>query len=219
MWLDSWISILKRPARALNQFPSGSSRSVNTGVPDFDHHTRDTTVWQAAREVCTPPNSSLTFRCPPHQFHPIHQSVPTAACTMKLMGKKLSTTQKLRRHVLTVTASICTLQKKSISYYERSTETLLKQSIHYFNTSIWSLLKNRYRNSHVSKQNLLKHSITCFECKQTEISGTIYSFFLFRIFHDQALMINYENKTNKYYADTRIYYTIDVVSLLHVSAT
>jgi len=24
-------------------FPSGTSRSVNTGVPNFDHHTRDTT--------------------------------------------------------------------------------------------------------------------------------------------------------------------------------
>jgi len=32
-------------------------------------------------------------------------------------------------------------------------------------------------------------------------------------------MINYENKTNKCYDDTRIYYTIDAVSLLHVSAT
>jgi len=44
VWLESWILILKRPARALNQFPSGTSRSVNTGVPDFDHHTRDTTA-------------------------------------------------------------------------------------------------------------------------------------------------------------------------------
>jgi len=44
VWLDSWISILKRPTRALNQFPSGTSRSVTTDVPDFDHHTRDTTV-------------------------------------------------------------------------------------------------------------------------------------------------------------------------------
>ena len=27
----------------MNQLPSGTSRSVNTGVPDVEHHTRDTT--------------------------------------------------------------------------------------------------------------------------------------------------------------------------------
>jgi len=32
-------------------------------------------------------------------------------------------------------------------------------------------------------------------------------------------LINYENKTNKCYEDMRIYYIVDVVSLLHVSAT
>jgi len=44
VWFESWISILKRLARALNQFPSGISSSVNTGVPEFNHHTRDTTL-------------------------------------------------------------------------------------------------------------------------------------------------------------------------------
>ena len=29
----------------MNQFHSGTSCSVNTGVPDFDHHTRDTTTF------------------------------------------------------------------------------------------------------------------------------------------------------------------------------
>ena len=54
MWLESWISILKCPARALNQFPSGTSRSINTGVPDFDHYTRDTTIREIniGRNLC-----------------------------------------------------------------------------------------------------------------------------------------------------------------------
>jgi len=30
---------------SLNQFPSGTKRLVTTGVPDFDHHTRDTILW------------------------------------------------------------------------------------------------------------------------------------------------------------------------------
>jgi len=40
------MSILKHSARALNQLPLGTSRSVNTSVPDFEHHTRDKTVSQ-----------------------------------------------------------------------------------------------------------------------------------------------------------------------------
>jgi len=44
VWLESWISILMRPTWALNQHPSRTSCSVNTGVPDFDHHTRDITL-------------------------------------------------------------------------------------------------------------------------------------------------------------------------------
>ena len=54
MLLESWISVLKCPARALNQFPSGTSRSVNTGIPYFDHHTRDTTIREIniGRNLC-----------------------------------------------------------------------------------------------------------------------------------------------------------------------
>jgi hypothetical protein len=36
-WLVSWISILKHPARGKYQLPSGTSRSVNTGVPTSNH--------------------------------------------------------------------------------------------------------------------------------------------------------------------------------------
>ena len=39
------------PSTSLNQFPSGTSRSFNTGVPDFIHHTRDTTA--AHRDTVT----------------------------------------------------------------------------------------------------------------------------------------------------------------------
>jgi hypothetical protein len=35
--------VIKCPERALYQFPSVTSRSVNTGVPVFDHHTWDIT--------------------------------------------------------------------------------------------------------------------------------------------------------------------------------
>ena len=45
LWLDSWISIFKCPSRTDTSFPSVTSRSVNAGVPDFDHHTRDTTAY------------------------------------------------------------------------------------------------------------------------------------------------------------------------------
>lgn len=48
---------------------------------------------------------------------------------------------------------------------------------------------------------------------------TLVEFNLKKIILDHSLMINYSNKTTSAYKDTCVYYTIDVLNLLHVSAT
>jgi len=68
VWLDSWILILKRPARALNQLPPRTSRSVNTGVPDFEHHTRDTTGWHGTHSHKTHSDCNCFYAMLPYEL-------------------------------------------------------------------------------------------------------------------------------------------------------